>query len=83
MLNDWEKVKHKIIGASFNEKWENKIEKAFWRGNPTGEGETIDEHKRSKLIMLSQMHKNLIDAKFLKDYLFNKNKFTNPIKNLI
>jgi hypothetical protein len=58
----------KILNASQNSPWEDKIEQLIWRGATTGRHHTSENigcsNARCKLCTLSQFHPSLINAQF-------------------
>ena len=65
----WNKTVNSILHANNKYSWENKESKIFWRGASTGAGglysiKRIEKFPRLKLVILSTLYPDLIDAKF-------------------
>lgn len=66
--------------------WYSKIEKLFWRGTPTGRNYTISNISnlpRVILVNLSLLYPHLIDAKFIHDGLYVKDKDGKNLEKLV
>lgn len=71
-----------ICQAALQFKWEDKINKAFWRGSITG-FEDLSKNERFKIVKFSQLHPEKIEANFsdlsllknpqLKDFIIKNN----------
>jgi hypothetical protein len=70
LTSDWSKLIPIIEQASKEKSWDSKIDKVFWRGATNGARETylynvsnFDKLARIKIIMLSILYPDLIDAR--------------------
>lgn len=70
LKSSWPDILDKIKKASEKNIWQNKIDKIYWRGSTTGDGEldynldNINRLPRLSLVILSKLYPNIIDAKF-------------------
>ena len=63
----WKALTEGIIQANIHHPWENKTDKIFWRGgtsNGTYDIKNFDKLPRLKLVILSKLFPDLIDAEF-------------------
>lgn len=70
ITGDWPNLIDRIEKANFLYDWNNKINKVFWKGTLTGGSDDIDAPDMSirlKLVILSKLYPNMIDAQ-LKAY---------------
>jgi hypothetical protein len=90
MLKDnWQSLIKKIELANQNYTWEKKLTTFFWRGASTG-GEAqylynvtnFAKFPRLKLVMLSKLYPDLIDAKFFKP-IFSKDKDGDNLQTIL
>lgn len=73
MLDDtWSKIISVIEEANNTHPWQEKIDKIFWRGWPSGSGDNKSQEQnrfgifpRISLVMLSALYPDLIDARFV------------------
>lgn len=59
---DWDLAENKFSNLVDKYKWENKIEKAVWRGNATNCGVTSENNQRLKLHQLNKKLSDYIDT---------------------
>lgn len=67
ILHGYKHIIKEVEAGINNYPFEEKISKAFWRGSTTGGCYTLSnwrEHPRSKLVLFSQEHPDILDAKF-------------------
>jgi EGF-domain serine glucosyl/xylosyltransferase len=90
MLKDsWGELAENIETSNQNYSWYDKIERFFWRGSSTG-GEArymyninnFDKFARLKLVMLSKLYPDLIDARFIKP-IFSDNQTGRDLRRVI
>ena len=73
LKNNWAQLLDTINKANLENPWDKKLNKIFWRGQSTGSTfifpyniTNIDKLARLKLVMLSKLYPDLIDAKITK-----------------
>ncbi|MEK6734459.1 MAG: glycosyl transferase family 90, partial [Pseudomonadota bacterium] len=68
--NIWKDLTASILEANKNNPWDKKLDRIFWRGKTTGGDQAvyninnIAKLPRLKVVLLSSLYPNLIDAKF-------------------
>lgn len=90
LKNNWHKLVNIINSANSENPWNLKLNKIFWRGQSTGSAlefpynvKNIDKLARLKLVILSKLYPNLIDAKITKYAEFSDDKDGNNLKKIL
>lgn len=86
LFDNWDKLIDKIKKANCKYKWDQKAEKIFWRGSPTGREYSIRRIQylpRVILVTLSILYPHFIDAKFTGPAYYEKNEFGKKLKEFI
>lgn len=88
--NKWPNLIKKLDQEKEKYSWNQKIEKIFWRGATTGsQGENyysisnFDKLSRLKIVMLSKLYPQYVDAKFTLYTEFLKNNDGNNLKKVL
>ena len=90
ITNTWNHLTESIPKANIKNTWAQKIDKIFWRGGTTGSSgkhpynlSNFDKLDRIKLVMLSKLYPNLIDAKFTRYADFSQDTDGNNLKDIL
>ena len=90
IINYWHKLAHSIPKSRDKNPWDQKINKIFWRGGTTGVSDkytysisNLDKIERLKLVMLSTIYPDLIDADFTWYPNFSKDSNGKNLKYLL
>ena len=86
----WSHLTDIIPKTNANNPWSHKIEKIFWRGGTTGSASeyqynisNFDKLDRIKLVMMSKIYPNLIDAEFTRYTSFSQDKDGNNLHYIL
>ena len=90
LKNNWAELVDIINKANLENSWNSKLNKIFWRGQSTGSAlkfpyniKNIDKLTRLKLVILSKLYPDLIDAKITKYAEFSDDEDGNNLKKIL
>ncbi len=90
LMRSWSELAQTIETVNNNDPWENKLNKIFWRGASTGSAAenfynitNFDKFARLKLVFLSKLYPDLIDAKLNRYPDFSDDKDGDNLKKIL